>query len=79
MQGPMPSGLDMKQEGIMTKGKIAFVVSLWEYFAISIGILALSIVTFGVFLAVHMRWMIRSFFGKTKKFVTKIIQRQFPS
>lgn len=48
----------------MTKGKIVFTGNFWEYFAISIALLILTAVTFGLALPYWVYWSFKYFFGK---------------
>lgn len=48
----------------MTKGKIIFTGHFMEYFAISIALLVLSIITFGLALPYWVYWSFKYFFGK---------------
>ena len=46
----------------MQKGKIVFVGNFWEYFGLSIALLILSIITFGIALPYWVYWSFKYFF-----------------
>lgn len=46
----------------MTKGKIVFTGSFWEYLGLSIVFLVLSVVTFGLLLPWFLFWSVKWFF-----------------
>ena len=48
----------------MTKGKIVFVGNFWEYFAISIALMLLTIVTLGLALPYWAYWSFKYFFNR---------------
>lgn len=48
----------------MTKGRIIFVGSFWEYFGLSIALLILTVVTLGLALPYWVFWSFKYFFGK---------------
>ena len=48
----------------MNKGKIIFVGNFWEYFGLSIALLLLSVITFGIVLPYWVYWSFKYFFGK---------------
>lgn len=48
----------------MKKGKIVFTGNFWEYFVISLGLLVLSIFTFGLLLPYYFYWIIKYFFTR---------------
>ena len=45
------------------KGKVVFVGNFWEFFAISIVLLVLSVVSFGIFLPYYIYWSGKYFFN----------------
>ncbi len=47
----------------MIKGKIVFTGNFWEFFFIAIGLLVLSVVTFGLFLPYFVYWQFKYFFN----------------
>ena len=48
----------------MTKGKIVFTGNFWEYFGLSIALLILSVITFGIALPYWVYWSFKYFFSK---------------
>ncbi len=48
----------------MNKGKIIFVGNFWEYFGLSIALLLLSVITFGIALPYWVYWSFKYFFSK---------------
>ena len=48
----------------MKKGKVVFIGNFWEYFAISLVLLVLSVITLGVFLPYWVYWSLKYFFNK---------------
>ena len=46
----------------MTKGKIIFTGSFWEYFLTTIGLMVLSVVTAGIMLPFAIWWQAKYFF-----------------
>ena len=47
----------------MSRGKIVFTGNFWEYFLISLGLLVLSVITFGILLPYWMYWQYKYFFA----------------
>ena len=47
----------------MTKGKIVFTGSFWEYFIFAIGLMALTICTFGILFPYFVYWSFKYFFA----------------
>lgn len=48
----------------MKKGRILFKGNFWEYFLISLGLLVLSLITFGLALPYYFYWILKYFFTK---------------
>ena len=48
----------------MKKGKIVFKGNFWEYFLISLGLLVLTVITFGILLPYYLYWNLKYFFTK---------------
>lgn len=48
----------------MQKGKVIFTGNFWEYFIFSLGLLVLSVVTFGILLPYYFYWMFKYFFTR---------------
>ena len=51
-------------ENNMTKGKIVFTGHFMEYFIMSLGLLVLSVITFGLALPYYFYWNFKYFFSK---------------
>ncbi len=47
----------------MIKGKIVFTGNFWEFFFISIGLLVLSVITFGLLIPYFVYWQFKYFFN----------------